>query len=181
MDRGIREAPGVFDLRQARQLDEKGRDFRPDEMPRRRVVRTTGCCGRDHSPSGSRVRWSVSRARKPPYEAHEPFSEVILARRCPRSPEQGTHIGRRASAVCPRAADRMPQPGDPYARAFIAEPMQCWRMIHDRQGQATHCVEPPSWTGRWFKPLWRALVACVGVSGPPGRSDGAQGVRGVPR
>ncbi len=40
----------------------------------------------------------------------------------------------------------------PSANAFIAEPMQCWRMIHDRQGQATHCYEPPSWTGRWFSP-----------------------------
>jgi integrase len=30
----------------------------------------------------------------------------------------------------------MPRPGDPYANAFIAEHMKCWRMIHDRQGQA---------------------------------------------
>ena len=46
----------------------------------------------------------------------------------------------------------MPQPGDPYASAFIAEHMKCWRMIHDRLGQATHCAETPSWTGRWFSP-----------------------------
>jgi hypothetical protein len=34
----------------------------------------------------------------------------------------------------------MPQPGDPYADAFGSEVGQCWRMIHDRQGQATHCA-----------------------------------------
>ena len=33
----------------------------------------------------------------------------------------------------------MPEPGDPYANAFVSDPMQCWRMIHDRQGQADHC------------------------------------------
>lgn len=43
----------------------------------------------------------------------------------------------------------MPEPGDPYASAFVCEVGQCWRMIHDRQGQATHCPEAPSWTGRW--------------------------------
>jgi hypothetical protein len=46
--------------------------------------------------------------------------------------------------------DRIPAHGDPYAQAFIVEPMQCWRMVHDRQGQAGHCPEPPSWTGRLF-------------------------------
>ena len=46
----------------------------------------------------------------------------------------------------------MPRTGDPYAQAFIAELMQCWRMIHDRQGQAAHCMEAPTWTGRWFSP-----------------------------
>jgi hypothetical protein len=44
----------------------------------------------------------------------------------------------------------MPRPGDPYANAYIAEHMKCWRMIHDRQGQAAHCLETPTWTGRWF-------------------------------
>jgi hypothetical protein len=35
----------------------------------------------------------------------------------------------------------MPRPSDPYANAFIAEHMKCWRMIHDCQGQADHCLE----------------------------------------
>jgi len=35
----------------------------------------------------------------------------------------------------------MPQPGDRYAQAFTVEAGQCWAMMHDRQGQATHCAE----------------------------------------
>ena len=35
----------------------------------------------------------------------------------------------------------MPEPGDPYASAFVSEVGQCWRMIHDRQMQAAHCPE----------------------------------------
>jgi len=57
----------------------------------------------------------------------------------------------------------MPRPGDPYAKAFVVEPMKCWRMVHDRQGQATHCIEAPSWTGRWFAPSgerWWRVWAC---------------------
>jgi hypothetical protein len=46
----------------------------------------------------------------------------------------------------------MPEPGDPYASAFVAEVGKCWRMIHDRQGQATHRMETPTWTGRWYSP-----------------------------
>ena len=42
----------------------------------------------------------------------------------------------------------MPEPGDPYAKLLVSEPMQCWRVIHDRQLQAAHCLETPSWTGR---------------------------------
>jgi hypothetical protein len=51
------------------------------------------------------------------------------------------HLGRRGGAQGPSTVGRvspMPQPGDPYANAFIAEHMKCWRMIHDRQGQATY-------------------------------------------
>jgi len=36
-------------------------------------------------------------------------------------------------------------------------------MIHDRQGQADHCHETPSWTGRWFSPggaQWWVVWAC---------------------
>lgn len=42
----------------------------------------------------------------------------------------------------------MPEPDDLYGSAFVAEYMKCWRMIHDRQGQATNCLETPTWTGR---------------------------------
>jgi hypothetical protein len=68
----------------------------------------------------------------------------------------------------------MPQPGDPYANAFVSEPMQCWRMIHSRQGQATHCVQRASWTGRWFSPSgdqWWRVWAC------PDHLDGLTGLR----
>ena len=58
----------------------------------------------------------------------------------------------------------MPEPGDPYANAFISEPMKCWRVIHDRQLQATHCMETPTWTGRWFAPSGDRWWRCVGVS-----------------
>jgi hypothetical protein len=57
----------------------------------------------------------------------------------------------------------MPSPGDPYANAFIAEHMKCWRMIHSRQLQATHCREEPAWTGRRFSPRgdrWFRVWAC---------------------
>ena len=32
-------------------------------------------------------------------------------------------------------ATGMPESGDPYASASVAEHMKCWRMIHDRQGR----------------------------------------------
>ena len=69
----------------------------------------------------------------------------------------------------------MPQPGDPYANAFVAEHMKCWRMIYDRHGQAAHCMETPSWTGRWFSPKghdkWWRVWAC------PDHLDGLTGLR----
>ena len=74
------------------------------------------------------------------------------------------------------AVDRMPRPGDPYANAFVAEHMKCWRMVHDRQGQADHCLETPSWTGTLVLAQWRPLVACVGLLRAPGRADGPRGV-----
>jgi hypothetical protein len=58
----------------------------------------------------------------------------------------------RTPPVYPRPVDRMPQPGERYAQAFTAEPGQCLAMVHDRQGQITHCAETPSWTGRWYSP-----------------------------
>jgi hypothetical protein len=68
----------------------------------------------------------------------------------------------------------MPSPGDPYASAFVSEVGQCWRMVHDRQLQATHCPETPSWTGRWFAPSgkqWWRVWAC------PGHLEGLTGLR----
>jgi hypothetical protein len=41
----------------------------------------------------------------------------------------------------------------PATRArFIAEVGRCWQNVYDRNMQATHCPEPPSWTGRWRSP-----------------------------
>lgn len=57
----------------------------------------------------------------------------------------------------------MPAPGDRYAQAFIVEVEQCWAMVHDRQGQATHCLEPPTHTGRWISPAggqWWRVWSC---------------------
>ena len=53
-------------------------------------------------------------------------------------------------------------PEDRYARAFTVEPEKCCPMVHDRQGQATHCDETPTWTGLWCSPRedgtgWRVL------------------------
>jgi hypothetical protein len=65
-------------------------------------------------------------------------------------------------------------PGDPYANAFVSEVGQCWRMVHDRQGQAAHCLETPTWTGRWFAPSgerWWRVWAC------PDHLEGLTGLR----
>ena len=70
--------------------------------------------------------------------------------------------------------DRLPRPGDRYAQAFTVEPGQCWAMVHDRQGQATHCPETPSWTGRWFSPRgdrWWRVWSC------PGHIEGLKGLK----
>lgn len=65
----------------------------------------------------------------------------------------------------------MARPGDPYASAFVVEPMKCW-LIHDRQGQAAHCLETPTRTGRWFSPRgdrwWRVWAARSGDEGARG-------------
>ena len=45
----------------------------------------------------------------------------------------------------------MPQPGDPCP-GFIVDVGRCWRMVYDRNLQADHCYEAPSWTGPWFSP-----------------------------
>jgi hypothetical protein len=59
------------------------------------------------------------------------------------------------------AASGMPQPGDPCP-GFTVDPGRCWRMVYSKQLQATHCAEPPSWTGRWFSPSRRPVVVGCG-------------------
>jgi hypothetical protein len=91
------------------------------------------------------------------------------------------HLARDESSQFVRPASRyifemaaMPQPGDRYAQAFTVEPGRCWAMIHDRQGQATHCPEAPSWTGRWFSPngdRWWRVWSC------PDHLEGLTGLR----
>jgi hypothetical protein len=47
-------------------------------------------------------------------------------------------------------------------------------MIYDRNLQANHCPEAPSWTGRWFSPKgdrWWRVWAC------DGHTDGLTGLR----
>ena len=57
-------------------------------------------------------------------------------------------LGREDSGSTPRPMVPMPQPGDRYAKAFTVEQGQCWAMVHDAKGQATHSAGAPSWTGR---------------------------------
>ncbi len=69
--------------------------------------------------------------------------------------------------------NKMPEPGDPCP-GFVAEPGRCWQMIYNRQLQATHCHESPSWTGRWFSPSgdrWFRVWAC------PDHVEGLTGLR----
>ena len=114
------------------------------------------CAGRSHS-SGGRLR------RRPPYqvctfrpptlshhgEAARPQAVLSAIGRGGRPSPLPRGVGPRARCVYPR---QMPQPGDPYASAFVAEVDHCWRMVHDRQGQATHCREATTFTGRWYSP-----------------------------
>ena len=72
--------------------------------------------------------------------------------------------GASASRVL-RPVSAMPQPGDPYANAFVAEVSQCWRMVHGYKGQAAHCAQPTTFTGRWYSPkydgTYRRVWACA--------------------
>ena len=53
--------------------------------------------------------------------------------------------------VYPRPVDSMPQPGDRHP-GFVAEPGECWALVHSKQLQATHCREEPTYTGRCYCP-----------------------------
>ena len=48
-------------------------------------------------------------------------------------------------------------------------------MVHDRQGQATHCREEPTYTGRWYNP--RDDGNYWGVWSWPCQLDGLTAVR----
>jgi hypothetical protein len=49
--------------------------------------------------------------------------------------------------IAAREPNAQPSDWGPLREGFVAEPGQCWSMIHDRQGQATPCVETPTWRG----------------------------------
>ena len=64
-------------------------------------------------------------------------------------------------------------PGE-VSPGFIAEAGRCWRMVYDHNIQATHCDEPPPWTGRWRSPRgdrWFHVWAC------PDHLEGLTGLR----
>jgi hypothetical protein len=68
----------------------------------------------------------------------------------------------------------MPEPGDRHP-GFIAEPGECWALVHSKQLQATHFREEPIYTGRWYSPrddgtYWR-VWSC------PDHLDGLTGIR----
>lgn len=67
----------------------------------------------------------------------------------------------------------MPATGDRYAQAFAVEPRQCWAIVHGHGGQATHCREEPTHTGRWYSPRdggtsWRVWSCGYHVEGLTG-------------
>ena len=73
----------------------------------------------------------------------------------------------------------MPSPGDPCP-GFIAQTNRCWRMIYDKQLQANHCPDEPSWTVGGSAPQATA-GGVVGLSRPPRGSHGIAGVRAAER
>ena len=80
---------------------------------------------------------------------------------------------RGAASLYRRPKSPMPEPSDPCP-GFMSVPGRCWRMLHDRNLQATHCHETPSWTGRWFSPKgdrWWRVWSCAD------RIDGLTGLR----
>jgi hypothetical protein len=73
-----------------------------------------------------------------------------------------------------------PRPDDP-SPGLMAEAGRCWRMVYDHNLQSTHCIESPTWTGRWFSPRgdrwWRVWAWVDHVDGLTrvrefGRRDG---------
>ena len=136
-------------------------------------------------PRGAVDRSNCLRTTLPSHSGHrKSLGAISTEDQRPQFADSGRRVGRRngsdsrnAPSVYRRHRGPNAQPGDPYANAFVSEVGQCWRMIHDRQGQADHCHETPSWTGRWFSPSGDQLVASVGLSGPSGGLDGFAGVR----
>jgi hypothetical protein len=98
--------------------------------------------------------------------AQKPYAAVRRSSR--RSPQARPpcRAERDNRGVPLRAGDNCP--------GFMAEPGRCWRMVYDHNLQATHCIERPSWTGRWFSPKgdrWWRVGAC------PDHLEGLTGLR----
>ncbi len=59
----------------------------------------------------------------------------------------------------------VPRRGD-VSPSFIAEVGWCWRMLYDRDLQATHYDKRPVWTGRWRSPrddCWWVVWVCPDI------------------
>ena len=81
------------------------------------------------------------------------------------------HRGWVAGLVHPRDVTPMPEPGD-VSPGFIAEACRSCRMVYDHNFQATHCAEPPAWTGRWRSPRGDGGGSCGSA---PTISTGSRG------
>jgi hypothetical protein len=87
--------------------------------------------------------------------------------RCERPRGVGAPADGRDDQVVP------PRPGH-VSPGFMAEAGRCWRLVYDHNLQSTHCLEPPTWTGRWFSPRgdrWWRVWSC------PDHLDGLTGLR----
>jgi hypothetical protein len=64
-----------------------------------------------------------------------------------------------------------PKPGDAYpCGPYVQEARgRCWRMVHSKQLQATHCNEPVAWTGLFTSPSgkrqWKVRACEVHTDG----------------
>ena len=71
----------------------------------------------------------------------------------------------------------MPEPGEPCP-GFVLDVGRCWCMVYDRNLQADHCYEAPSWIGRWFSPRgdrWWRVWSCKS------HTDGLTGLHEIGR
>ena len=107
------------------------------------------------------------------------------ARRSPTSGASGvishstSSLSMRVPTVGPRRDNLgdASRPGD-RSPGFTAEVSRCWALLYDRNLQSTHCLEQPTFTGRWHSPRgdgqwWRVLE----LPRPLERADGRARVR----